>query len=78
MVLFTAFGTGVSSSTSFPVVYIFLAFEAPQECMDVLLNSLKAIADLHFCGSMGLIKCQDVSVSLDSFSAFSNGDSSYV
>ena len=43
-VLFTAFGTCVSSSTA-----------------------LRQLADLHFLGSIGLIKCQDVSVSLDSF-----------
>ena len=50
------------------MVSIFLAFEAPQEHWDVLLNSLKTIADLHLLGSMGLIKCQDVSVGLDLFS----------
>ena len=45
---------------------------------DILLNSLKTIADLHLLGSMRLIKCQDVSVGLDSFFAFSDGDSFYV
>ena len=40
--------------------------------------TLKTIANFHFLGSMGLVKCQDVSVGLDSFFAFSNGDSSYI
>ena len=34
--------------------------------------------DNHLLGIMGPVKCQDVSVSLDSFFAFSNGDSSYI
>ena len=54
---------------------IFLAFEASLGSWDVLLNSFKTIVDLHLIGSTGLIKCQDVSVGLDSFFAFSNGDS---
>ena len=74
-VLFTAFGTCLSPSTSFPVMFIFLAFEASQGCWDILLNSLKTIADLHFLGSIGRIKYQDVSVGLDLFFAFSNGRS---
>ena len=45
---------------------------------NVLLSSLKAIADLHLVGSAGLIKCQDVSVGLDSLFTFSDGDSSYI
>ena len=77
-VLFTAFGTCVSSSTGFPVASIFLTFEASQGRWDVLLNSLKTIADLHLLGSMGLVKCQDVSVGLDSYFTFSNGDFSEV
>ena len=52
--LFTAFGTCVSFSKSFPVVFIFLAFEAPQGQWNVLLNPLKTIADLHFLGRVGL------------------------
>ena len=56
---FTAFGTCLSSSTSFPVVSIFLAFEVPQGHWDILLNSIETIADLHLLGSTGLIKCQD-------------------
>ena len=32
----------------------------------------------HLIGSMGLIKCHDVSVGLDSFFAFYDGDSSYI
>ena len=51
-VLFTAFGTCLSSSTGFPEVFKFLTFEAPQ-----LLNSLKTIADLHLFCSSRLIKC---------------------
>ena len=42
-VLFPAFGTCLSSSTGFSVVSIFLAFEAPQESWDVLLDFLKPI-----------------------------------
>ena len=61
-VLFPAFGTCMSSSTDFPVVSIFLAFEAPQGSWDILLDSLKTITNLHLLGSMRLIKCQDVSV----------------
>ena len=38
-VLFTAFGTCLSSSTGLPVVSKFLTFEAPQGSWDVLLNS---------------------------------------
>ena len=77
-VLFITFRICLSSSTGFSVVSIFLAFEAPQESWDVLLNSLETIAYLHLLGSTGLIKCQDVSVGLDSFYAFSSGDSSYI
>ena len=77
-IFFTAFHTCLSSSTGFPVVSIFLAFEASQESWDVLLNSLKTIADLHLLGSTRLIKCQDVSVGLDSLFAFSDGDFSYI
>ena len=74
-VLFTEFGTCLLSFTGFPVVSIFLTFEAPQGSWDVQLNFLKTIADRHLVGSTGLIKYQDVSVGLDSFFAFSNGDS---
>ena len=56
----------------------FLAFETSQECWDIHLKPLKTIVDLHFLGSMKLIKCQDVAVGLDLFFAFSNGDSSDV
>ena len=55
-VLFTAFGTCLSSSTGFAVVSIFLAFEALQGSWDVLLNSLKIIANLHLVESAGLIE----------------------
>ena len=47
-VLFTAFRTCLMTSTGFPVVSIFLAFEAPQGNWGVLLDSLKTIADLHW------------------------------
>ena len=77
-VVFTTFGTCLSSSTGFPVLSIFLAFEAPQDRCDLVLNILKTIADLHLLGSTGLIKCEDVSVGLDSFFAFSNRGSSYI
>ena len=73
LVLFTAFRTCLSSSTGFPVICIILPFEAPQQSWDVLLNSLRTIADLHLFGSMGLIKCKDVSVGLDSAFTFSDG-----
>ena len=49
-VLFTAFGTCLSSSTGFSVVSTFLAFKAPRGRWDVLLDSLKTIADLHLLG----------------------------
>ena len=56
-VLFTAFGTCLSSSTGFSVVSKFLTFEIPQGSWDVLLNSRKTIADLHLFWSSELIKC---------------------
>ena len=74
-VLFTVFGACLSSSTGFPVVSIFLALEALQRSWDILLNSLKTIANLHLLGSTELIKSQDVSVGLDLMLAFSDGDS---
>ena len=57
-VLFTRFGTCLPSSTGFPVVSNFLTFEVPQGSWDILLNSLKTIADLHLFWSSGLIKCR--------------------
>ena len=51
--LFTAFGICLLSSKGFPVVSIFFAIEVPQGCRDVLLNSLKMIADLHLLGRWG-------------------------
>ena len=77
-VLFTAFCTWLSSSKGFRVVSIFLAFETLQGRWDVLLDSLKTIADLYLLGAMELIKCQDVSVGLDSFFAISSGNPSYI
>ena len=59
-------------------MYIFLAFEVSQGNWDILHNPRKTIANLHFLASIRLIKCQDVSVDLDSFFAFSNGDFSYI
>ena len=56
-VFFIAFGTCLSSSTGFPVVSRFLTFEAPERSWDILLNSLKTIADLHLFWSSRLIKC---------------------
>ena len=69
-VFFTAFGTCLSSSTGFPLVSTFLAFEAPHGRWDALLDSLKKIAYLYLLRNMGLIRCQDVSIGLDSFFAF--------
>ena len=78
LVLSTSFDTCVSTSTGFPVESIFLAFQTSQGCWNVLLDSLKTIADLHLLGSMELIKCQKLSVGLDLFFTFSNEDSSYI
>ena len=72
-VLFTAFGVYLSSSTGILWCPYFLAFETPPWSWDLLLNSLKAIVDLHFLASKGLIKYQDISIGLDSFFAFSDG-----
>ena len=47
-VLFIALGTRLPSSTSFPMVSIFLAFEAPQGCWEILFNPLETIADFNF------------------------------
>ena len=55
-VLFTSFGTCLSSSTGFPGVSKFLTFEAPQGSWDALLNSLKTITNLHRFWSTELIK----------------------
>ena len=57
---------------------IFLASEELQEFWDALLDSLKTITDLHPLGRIGLIKCQNISVGLDSFFNISDGDSSYI
>ena len=70
--LFPAFRTFLSSSTGFLVLSIFWASEAPQERRDLVFDYLKTIADPPFLGSIGLIKCQDVSVGLDSLFAFSD------
>ena len=59
-VLFIALGTCQSSSASFSMVSIFLAFEVPQGWRDILFNLLKTIANLRLLESMGLVKCQDV------------------
>ena len=60
------------------MVPIPFAFEASQESWDVLLNFLKIIANLHLFGSTGLVKCQDVSLALESLLAFSDRDSANV
>ena len=54
-VLFIESGSCLSSSTGFPEESVFLAFEAPLRCWDVLLDSLK-IANLHLLGSTGLVQ----------------------
>ena len=77
-VLFTTFGACLSSSTRLSVMSIFLAFKAPQGSWNVLLNSLITIADFYLPRNMGMVKCRDVSVGLDSLFAFSHGDSSSV
>ena len=69
-VLFTAFGTCVSSSIGFSVVSILLAFEAPQWSWDVLFNLFYTIAYLHLLENVGVEY-------YFSFS-FSNEDSFYV
>ena len=77
-VLFTALGTCLFSPTSFSVVFIFLTFQAPKGCWDILFNLQETIPDFHFLENMGLIKNQDVGVDLDSLSELFNGDSSDV
>ena len=52
-ILFTALGTCRSSSANFPVVSLFLTFEAPHEGWDILFDPLEAIADFHFLRNMG-------------------------
>ena len=54
---------------------IFLTFEAPRGSWDILFNPLEAIADFYFFGNIGLIKCQDMCISLDFLSALSNDSS---
>ena len=73
-VFFTAFGTCVSPSIGFSVVSTFFVFEALLGSWDVLLDS----QDNSRFSPTGLVKCQDVSDGLDSFLAFSDGDSSYI
>ena len=72
-VLFTTFRTCLSSSTGFSEVSIFLAFEAPQGSWDIMLNSLKTIADLHLLGNMSGCKCWSGFIF-----ALSDRDSSYI
>ena len=57
-VFFTAFGTCVSSSTGFPMVSIFLAFEEPQRKRDVPFDPLYTIAYLHLLGNVGFVEGQ--------------------
>ena len=61
-VLFTALGTCLSYSASFPVVSISLTFEAHQWCWDILFNSLETIPNSYFLENMGLVKCHLVSI----------------
>ena len=64
--LFIASSTYVSSSAGFPVMSLFLAFEAPQVHGYELLNSFKTIADLPLLRRIWLInvncKCWSGSV----------------
>ena len=69
-------GSSPFPGPSFPVMSIFVAFEALHGFWDILFNPLETIGDFHFLGSKGLVKCQDVGVGLDLFYPFSNGDSS--
>ena len=77
-VLLTTFNSCLLFSTGCPVVFIYWAFEIPQGSWDILLNTLKNIANLQLLGSTRLIKCYNVSVGLDSFFAFSDRDSYYI
>ena len=73
-VLFTIFGICVVLYRLLCGVHIF-GIWSTTGLLGQLLNSLKIIADFHLLESMGLIKCQDVSVGLHSFYVFSDGDS---
>ena len=53
-------------------VHNVFSFEASQECWDVFLNPLEAVATFHSLGNMGLIKCQDVAGCEVLLSAFSD------
>ena len=61
-VLFIAFGTCVLSSTGFPMVSTFLAFEAPHGSWNILFDSLYTLDYLPLLGNVGLVECQDVGV----------------
>ena len=54
-----------SSCEIFPMMSIFLAFEASQECWDIFSTPLGTAADIHSFRNIGLIKCQDVGVGFD-------------
>ena len=62
--LFAALCTCQLFFARLPAIFIFLTFEASQGCWDILFNPLGTVADLHFFGNTGLIKCQDVGVGL--------------
>ena len=73
--LFVALCTCLSSSASFPVVAIFLTFEAPQRCRNILFNHLEAKPDFHFLGNMESIKSQDICISQSFLFTFSDSNS---
>ena len=70
--LFTAFGTCVVLYRLPCGIHIFGIWSTSGA---LERTARLSITDLHLLGSKGLIKSQDVSVGLDSFFAFSNGDS---
>ena len=74
-VLFAAFYTCQSSSAILPVMFILLTFEASQWYWNILFNSLVALADVHYLGNMGQIKCHDVGVGLDLLTTLSDCNS---
>ena len=75
-VLFAALYTCLMFSATFPLVSIFLPFEVPYGCCDILFKPLETITDFHFLRNMGLMKYQDVGVGLDLLSDVSYRNSS--
>ena len=72
---FPCFQEGHSSYVS-PQVVLFILKQLSGA--GIYCSTLKTIADLHFLGIMGLVKCQDVNIGLDSFFGFTSGNSSHV